>query len=171
MYDATSRLKLLWKQARPRVRDLASELLSITGITKPARFAGDKLSVVTFHRVLPEPLLAEYPIPGIAVTPAELDFLLTVFQDHYTVGPLSELAARYEAGERPSRPLLAVTFDDGQRDNLTYALPVLASRGVRASFYVVTEAHSARHTPCWQSWVCAPGPRTCPTTPWPPRSG
>jgi len=140
MNDSTSRVKSLWKQLRPRIRDFASELLRIAQVTRPARFASDKLSVVTFHRVLPAALLAEYPIPGIAVTPEELDYLLGVFQEHYTIGPLSELAARYQAGERPAKPLLAVTFDDGQRDNLTYALPVLASRGVRASFYVVAEA-------------------------------
>ena len=138
--DATSRVKALWKQARPRVRDLASELLRVARITEPARFASDKLSIVTFHRVLPEPLLAEYPIPGIAMTPGELDYLLAVFQEHYTPGPLREVAARYDAGERPRKPLLAVTFDDGQRDNLSYAQPVLVSRGVRASFFVVTEA-------------------------------
>lgn len=140
MSEAGLRVKAFWKQARPRVRDLASELLRITRVTSPARFAGDKLSIVTFHRVLPAALLAEYPIPGIAVTPEELDYLLSVFQEHYTVGTLAELAARYRADERPAKPFLAVTFDDGQRDNLTYALPVLASRGARASFFVVTEA-------------------------------
>lgn len=130
----------IWRQARPRVRDLAGELLRALGVTKPERFARNKLSIVTFHRVLPEPLLAQYPIPSIAVTPEELDHVLGVFQEHYTPGPLIEVAARYEAGERPAKPFLAVTFDDGQRDNLTYAHPVLAARGIRATFFVVAQA-------------------------------
>ena len=125
---------------RPIVRDLGAELLYRSTLTHPARVAHDKLTVVTFHRVLPPELLAEYPIPAIAVTPEELDWLLRLFEDYYSVGTLAEVATRYTLGDRPRRPLLAVTFDDGQRDNFDYARPVLAKYGIHASFFVVADA-------------------------------
>jgi peptidoglycan/xylan/chitin deacetylase (PgdA/CDA1 family) len=125
---------------RPLVRDLGAELLYRTTVTHPSRLARDKLTIVTFHRVLPPDLLAEYPIPAIAVTPDELDWLLGVFDHYYTVGTLAEVGTRFALGDRPERPLLAVTFDDGQRDNYEHARPVLAKHGTHASFFVVTEA-------------------------------
>jgi peptidoglycan/xylan/chitin deacetylase (PgdA/CDA1 family) len=43
-------------------------------------------------------------------------------------------------GERPERPFLAITFDDGQRDNFEHARPVLDRAGVLASFFVPVDA-------------------------------
>jgi peptidoglycan/xylan/chitin deacetylase (PgdA/CDA1 family) len=125
---------------RPRVRDLGAELLRISTLSRPSRLAKDKLTVVTFHRVLPASELAQYPIPSIAVTPTELEWLVSLFQKHYTPGTLAEVATRFALGDRPERPLLAITFDDGQRDNFVHAAPVLDAHGVHASFFVVSDA-------------------------------
>lgn len=128
------------KQVKPKVRDFVGELLYRTGLSSPRRWAEGKLTIVTFHRVLPADLLAEYPIPEIVVTPEELRHFVTAFQEHYTVGTLAEMAALHRSGNVPARPLLAITFDDGQLDNYEYALPVLRECGVAASFFVVTDA-------------------------------
>ncbi|MET0386225.1 MAG: polysaccharide deacetylase family protein [Polyangiales bacterium] len=125
---------------RPWVRDLAAEVLHRAQLVNPARWARDKLTIATFHRVLPAHELAAYPMPGIAVTPEELDWLLALFTKHYTPGTLNEMATRFALGDRPERPLLAITFDDGQRDNHRHARAVLAEHGVHASFFVVADA-------------------------------
>ncbi|MFD4660381.1 polysaccharide deacetylase family protein [Kitasatospora sp. NPDC058444] len=39
---------------------------------------------------------------------------------------------------RPDRPTVLVTFDDGYRDNLVHARPILRELGVRAVFFVCT---------------------------------
>jgi len=131
---------------RPWVRDLGAELLHRANLLDPARIARDKLTITTFHRVLPERELAEYPMPGIAVTPEELDWLLALFTKHYTPGTLGEMATRFALGDRPEKPLMAITFDDGQRDNYVHARPVLASNGVHASFFVVANATENNET-------------------------
>jgi peptidoglycan/xylan/chitin deacetylase (PgdA/CDA1 family) len=129
---------------RAVVRDVAAALLYGSGLTRPARAAADQVVVVTFHRVLPRNQIAEYPSPEIAVTPEELRWFLQFFGAHYTCGPLAETMERFTAGERPARPWLAITFDDGHGDNHTHARGVLAESGLRASFFVVPEALEAR---------------------------
>jgi peptidoglycan/xylan/chitin deacetylase (PgdA/CDA1 family) len=137
---------------KPKVRDLGAELLHRTSLLDPERLARDKLTIATFHRVLPERELLEYPMPGISVTPEELDWLLALFTKHYTAGTLSEMATRYALGDRPEKPLLAITFDDGQRDNFRHARPVLEAYGVHASFFVVADA-TERNETLWHDRV------------------
>jgi peptidoglycan/xylan/chitin deacetylase (PgdA/CDA1 family) len=128
------------KKIKHFVRDTAAEILHATGMTRPALRAKDKLTIATFHRVLPAPLLAQYPLPGIAVTPEELQRFLVIFKEHYTVGSLHESAKLHQSGQRAEKPPLAITFDDGQLDNYLFALPVLKAVNVHASFFVVTDA-------------------------------
>jgi len=42
----------------------------------------------------------------------------------------------------------AIAFDDGYKDNIDYALPILTKHGVKASFYVVTDCID-RNIPTW----------------------
>jgi peptidoglycan/xylan/chitin deacetylase (PgdA/CDA1 family) len=140
----------LLKSARaflqPKVRDYGAALLHRSSLLDPARLARDKLTIATFHRVLPERELIDYPMPGISVTPEELDWLLALFTKHYTVGTLGEAATRFTLGDRPSKPLLAITFDDGQHDNFRHARPVLAAYNAHASFFVVADATEHNET-------------------------
>jgi peptidoglycan/xylan/chitin deacetylase (PgdA/CDA1 family) len=131
---------------RPWVRDTAAGLLQRSSLLAPSRLARDKFTIVTFHRVLPAAALAAYPMPGIAVTPEELDWLLDLFAKHYSPGTLAEMATRFALGDRPEKPLLAVTFDDGQRDNYDHARGVLAAHGIHASFFVVANATEHNQT-------------------------
>ncbi len=94
------------------------------------------LSIVTFHRVLPEADRQNYPFPDLVVTPEELDTLLIYFTKHFDCGSLATQHNRYLSGEITQRPLLAITFDDGQYDNYCYARPVLKRHQVSASFFV-----------------------------------
>jgi peptidoglycan/xylan/chitin deacetylase (PgdA/CDA1 family) len=128
-------LKLL----RPTLRDLAGDLLYRVGLTRPERGA-HRLNVVTFHRVLPPAQLREYPLAGIAVSVEDFAWFVDYFSTHFTVDTFANAARRWDAGERPARPFLAITFDDGQRDNALHAAPVLERYGVRGSFFVPVKA-------------------------------
>ena len=123
------------RRIKNRVRDTLAWGLLRSGGSDPAR-QRDRLTIATFHRVLPSELRERYPYPGLAVTPEELDFFLTFFRARYTCGPLADVWERFELGEQPERPFLALTFDDGQRDNVDHALPVLRRHELRASFYL-----------------------------------
>lgn len=122
------------------LRNSVAQLLFLMRLTSPERRGRGCLSIATFHRVLPEADRQAYPFPGLVVTPEELDTFLTYFTEHFDCGTLSTQHERYLSSEIPARPLLAITFDDAQHDNYSYARPVLARHQVKASFFVPVQA-------------------------------
>jgi len=125
---------------KPAACDLATRALCAARVTRSARTTRNRLMMVTFHRMLPASRRQAYPLPEIAATPNDLHFCFDFFARHLRRGPLCEMEEPYPRGERASRPLLAITFDDGQRDNFEQAQPRLELRGLRASFVVPVES-------------------------------
>lgn len=109
------------------------------------------LTVLMFHRVLPE--------NSAAYERCEHEFALTVdgfsrcidfVKKHYEVLGLSEVKEAIRGKTRfPNRAAL-ITFDDGWRDTLEYALPVLAEREVPAVLFLATEVPSLEGNRWWQ---------------------
>lgn len=110
--------------------------LFLSEISNPGKCSTGKLTIVTFHRVLPETLRKQYPYPGICVTPEELRWFCGFFDQYFSVGSLTNLYQRWQRGEQPNKPFLAITFDDGQLDNLQYGLPILNEFNFKATFYI-----------------------------------
>lgn len=122
------------------VRDLITDSLWHLGITNIKKTAKNKLTVVTFHRVLPEQLRKQYPYAGICVTPDELDWFCNHFESYDVVGSLSDTLLSWQENTNLDKTFLAITFDDAQWDNFHYALPVLDKHGYKATFYIPTES-------------------------------
>lgn len=131
---------------RPILRDLIGNVLYASGVTRPARVARGQLNIATFHRVLPEEELRTYPIPEIAVSIDEFRWFVRFFRDHFVCAPLAECVSRWRGANYPLRPLLAITFDDGQRDNFLHARPILREVGLKASFFVPVAAVESNDT-------------------------
>lgn len=91
------------------------------------------LLVLIYHRVLAQsdPLLPSEP-DAIRFA-AQMDLLASLFN----VLPLTEAAARLEAGSLPARAA-CITFDDGYTNNLEVALPILSARKLPATVFVST---------------------------------
>jgi peptidoglycan/xylan/chitin deacetylase (PgdA/CDA1 family) len=131
-------LPLRW--LRDVARDGAADLLWRSGATRPHRALAGRLTIVTFHRVLPPERRAHYPLPHLAVPPALFDELLRWFAATFECLPLAAaVAATATRAQQTGRPLLAVTFDDGLRDNHEFALPLLRRHAVRATFFAVAD--------------------------------
>lgn len=92
-----------------------------------------RLSVVIFHRVLPQP---DPLFPG-EVDAARFATICGWLKDWFQVLPLDEAVSRLAAGTLPARAL-AITFDDGYADNRHVALPILQRHGLPATVFVAT---------------------------------
>jgi peptidoglycan/xylan/chitin deacetylase (PgdA/CDA1 family) len=104
------------------------------GLTAAAGWTrrGPVFPILTYHRV------NDYRDPFFGALPT------TVFERqvrhlarHYTVLPVEELVDRMRAGSVP-RNAAAITFDDGYRDTLTHAAPILAGYGLPATVFLAT---------------------------------
>lgn len=109
------------------------------------------VTVVMFHRVLPEQESERLGAnPEWTVTPEFFDQCLAFFKNNYSVVDALDFI---KGNELPKNALL-ITFDDGWRDNVQYALPVLKRHGLNALFFIATNA-IGRHEPFWQERIYA----------------
>jgi len=70
------------------------------------------------------------------------------FRRHFRVVPLREIVQKLERGLEPRREL-AITFDDGYRDNYDKAMPVLEKLSLPATFFVVSQWIGTDVVPRW----------------------
>jgi peptidoglycan/xylan/chitin deacetylase (PgdA/CDA1 family) len=84
-----------------------------------------------YHRISDEP---DYL--GLAVAPAVFAQHLEVLRRRARVVPLAALVARLGDPAPLDTDAVAITFDDGYRDNLDCALPVLSAHGLPATVFV-----------------------------------
>lgn len=94
---------------------------------------GPRLSILIFHRVLPQPdpLMPDEP-DAVAFTTR-----MTWLSKSFRVLPLIEAARRLRDGSLPPNAA-SITFDDGYADNVTVAAPILARLRMSATFFVST---------------------------------
>ncbi len=92
-----------------------------------------RLSILIFHRVLPEfdPLFPD------EMYGQRFDIMCGWLRRWFNVLPLGEACGRLSNGTLPARAL-AITFDDGYADNCEVAMPILQSHGLCATFFVAT---------------------------------
>lgn len=123
------------------------------------------LTVLMFHRVLPagSASLAQserefaFSVEGFART---LDFVAR----HYHVVTLAQVKAAIDGkGQLPACPLL-ITFDDGWRDTVQFAMPELKKRGLPALLFLATEVMDLDQPRWWQDAAVAvlANPQTAP---------
>ena len=105
---------------------------------------GNAAVIVAFHRVQET---AE-PDDGLTISARMFERHCRFFRRHFRVVPLREIVEKLERGERLNREL-AITFDDGYRDNFERAAPVLEKLSLPATFFVVTEWIGTDVVPWW----------------------
>ena len=146
-------------QMRLRVRARLSSLLGRMGASQTwlaARRLGQPrwLTVLNYHRVDELGAAGDVDEGVLDATPASLDRQLGRLRRHCTPIALGDLLAHLDGADLPANPAL-VTFDDGYRDNLTIATPILDRHGIRATFFIATAYVAERRLFWWDriSWT------------------
>lgn len=95
-------------------------------------------AILTLHHVRPARRGAFQPNALLEVTPDFLDAVLHRLRDGgFDLVSLDEAVDRIAAGGS-QRPFVALTFDDGYRDNVEFAYPVLKKHEAPFAVYVAT---------------------------------
>jgi peptidoglycan/xylan/chitin deacetylase (PgdA/CDA1 family) len=100
-----------------------------------------------FHRVRPDPGEAFAPNAGLEITPAFLDQLLIHLRAQgYDVISLDAALGILRSQEAPPKPFVVLTFDDGYRDLVDHALPILERHAAPFTAYATAgfADHNAR---------------------------
>lgn len=102
------------------------------------------LTVLMFHRVLPQELISAYRADEeYTISTTLLERLTAFVADHYNIVDLDDvLQSRQKTKPLPPYPLL-VTFDDGWDDNAVFASGVLAKAKVPWTLFAATDAISS----------------------------
>ena len=92
-----------------------------------------RLSILIFHRVLPEP----DPIYPDEIHVRRFYEVCGWLKSWFNVLPLDAAVAHLKDGTLPARAA-CITFDDGYADNHDVALPILQRHGLPATFFIAT---------------------------------
>ena len=125
------------KRSRTMIFKAGLNALHYSGASRAlAPVTGGLGLILTLHRVAAETPGGFAPNRILSVTPEFLDLALTRFRAHgLDIVSLDEACERLAAG-RGGRRFVCLTFDDGYRDNLDIAYPVLKRHGAPFCIYV-----------------------------------
>ena len=129
-------------------KTIIAKLLSATGFLRLVRWYNrDRILILYLHSVVDLQDLSWRPLR----TPFSIDLLrrqLEIISRHYTWLTLDD-AVEMLSGRKPLVPNgIVLTFDDGYRNNMSVALPVLERHSIKPVFYVATGTLNNR-MPYW----------------------
>jgi len=119
-----------------------------------SRYSSAGVPVLVYHSVQPRP--AADAGPYVVASSAFARQLSVIRLLGYTVRPLEEVVDAWTRGIPPPPRTLAITFDDGYRDNLVHVWPVLRRHSYAATLFVVPGLLGG--SSIWDEGV-GPGPR------------
>lgn len=104
-----------------------------TALQLASSAGGAKLSILIFHRVLPEP----DPVFPDETDASHFNQMMGWIKTWFNVMPLDVAVDALKRRNLPARAL-AITFDDGYADNRKIALPILKRHDLSATFFIAT---------------------------------
>ena len=137
-------------QTRHRLFDAGFRAIAASGANRWLRGAAQGRGLIlTFHHVHPDPPGRYAPNAILSITPAFLDRVLTTLSaGGFTPVGLDAVPARL-AGPAADKPFVVLTFDDGYRDNLEHAAPILRRHGAPWTLFVTSDFAGGRGRLWW----------------------
>ncbi|HCO53559.1 MAG TPA: polysaccharide deacetylase [Pelagibacterium sp.] len=116
----------------------AFEALALPGVTAGLRrFSAARGLIFTLHRVVPDAPAEFSPNSILQVRPDFLEAVIVRAREAgFDIVDLDEAISRI--GAEDAKPFIVLTFDDGYRDNLVHALPILRRHAAPFTLYIPT---------------------------------
>ena len=128
-------LKNLWSVRH----DVAGAAVYWSGLAGAfERATGTTGAIVLMYHSIAADEDAPYIDPPNRIAPALFERQMAFLRRHRRVVSYSQLVQHIAAGDTPPAGTVCITFDDGYRDNLTVAAPVLERHGLPATLFVAT---------------------------------
>jgi peptidoglycan/xylan/chitin deacetylase (PgdA/CDA1 family) len=106
---------------------------------------GSQVVIITYHRVCPNK--AEWSLRA-SVSPEGFEKQIEYLCHNYQILSLDRLASDLSEHKPLPNTAVAITLDDGYRDNYLYAYPILRRYGVPATIFLAT-GHIGSKKPFW----------------------
>lgn len=117
-----------------------------------ATYGRNRLTVLAYHRVTDPEEESFAGFPGnVSATPHAFARQMEWMAERFAPVSIEQVAAAVGGEPLPVRPFL-ITFDDGYRDNLDNAHPVLLRLGIPATIFLATD-HIGTAEPFWWDLV------------------
>lgn len=119
--------------------DRLATLLVFHPLARGFAGGGARTSVLMYHSVSDAPEDGVHPYYRVNTTPQQFaEQMRYLHESDCDVVPLREVARAASAGERSKRTRVAITFDDGYRDFLTAAFPMMQKHHFPSSVFLPT---------------------------------
>lgn len=121
------------------IRSALATALNKTGALRFVSAFGLPYRILMYHRVI-DPGTLDYPIQsGMFVRPETFRMHCKYLAKNANVIPLDELVTLLDQRKPIPQRTIALTFDDGWRDNFQFAVPALKEFRLHATFFLATE--------------------------------
>ena len=108
----------------------------------------DRIPILMIHGVLDEQMTRHWKPSWRRTPPKQLEYVISVLNCYFDFESMDGIADSLAQHAVPKRAKLGLTFDDGYRNNITCAAPILVRKDSPAMFYLST-GHIESRAPMW----------------------
>ncbi|MFT6657788.1 MAG: peptidoglycan/xylan/chitin deacetylase (PgdA/CDA1 family) [Maritalea sp.] len=128
------------------------EIFALPGVARSIRsFSSCRGVIFTMHRVLPDAPAAFSPNSILQITPQFLErVILTCRERNVDIVDLDEALRRLKSCDKENQ-FAVFTLDDGYKDNLQFALPILRKYGCPFTLFIAPNLIDAKAEIWWQA--------------------
>ena len=117
-----------------------SGVIYVFSMLKPMLISGNRCLILMYHKVVSEDDDSlKYLQPGMYVLERNFQKQISYLAAKRTIIPLRKLARHLKENANLQKNYVAITFDDGWRDNFDVAYPVLENNNVPATIFLTTD--------------------------------
>jgi len=105
-----------------------------------------KGAILNYHRVLPQNKI-DNSLFNISVSVDNFNNQINYLKKNFDIISLDDLLVHLKSKSNEFK--IVITFDDGYKDNLNYAYPILKKFKAPATIYVITKLINNKYVPWW----------------------